>query len=172
MKGRSCLGFFGIGWTAFTLFFTVAGITTHLEGDSIGIAMAVLFGVLTFGGLAMIYKGFKSIDVSGLSTRDKERFILEIAQRHHGEVTLEEVAVDTELTARECKEVLEGLASVGSCDTWIGRHGETIYVFRGFLRDGRAHRAFDPAKGDTELEFGDLEDAQAAQAAVEASKHK
>lgn len=159
MTGRSCLGLVGILWTACCLFFATAGVTSFFEGDSIGIPMAVLFLGLSVAGVAMAYKGFKRTDPNQLSANAKERLVLEVARAHQGEVTVEELGVDTDLSVRECKLILDELAESGSCDAWVGRNGETIYVFRGFLPDGRARRSFDPIKGEVELEFADLEQA-------------
>ncbi len=163
MTGRSCLGLVGIFWTASCLFFASAGVISFFEGDSIGIPMAVLFLGLSVAGVAMVYKGFKRTDPNQLSANAKERLVLEVARAHQGEVTVEELGVDTDLSVRECKAILDELAESGSCDAWVGRNGETIYVFRGFLPDGRARRSFDPIKGEVELEFADLEHAEKAE---------
>lgn len=160
MTGRSCLGLVGIFWTAGCLFFTTAGVLSFFEGDSFGIPIAVLFLGLSVAGVAMAYKGFKRTDPNQLSANAKERLVLEVARAHQGEVTVEELGVDTDLSVRECKVILDELAESGSCDAWVGRNGETIYVFRGFLPDGRARRSFDPVKGKVELEFADLEQAE------------
>lgn len=125
--------------------------------------MAVLFLGLSVAGVAMAYKGFKRTDPNQLSANAKERLVLEVARAHQGEVTVEELGVDTDLSVRECKLILDELAESGSCDAWVGRNGETIYVFRGFLPDGRARRSFDPIKGEVELEFADLEHAEKAE---------
>jgi len=148
----------GIGWSAMCMFFVAAGIGDLLTGgDKIAGPMAIFFGLLALGGFVMMYQGFRKIDPKAMSQRDKERLILEVARSHDGELTIEELAVDTDLSAFECKEMLDILARVGTCDTWVGRHGETVYVFRGFLRDGRPKRSFDPVKGDVELQFDELQ---------------
>lgn len=168
MTGRSCLGMAGIAWSALCLFFVSAGIGDMIAGNTIGGPMAIFFGFLALGGFVMMFQGFRKVDPKAMSHRDKERLVLEIARSHDGELTIEELAVDSDLSAFECKEILDVLAEVGTCDTWVGRHGETIYVFRGFLLDGRPKRSFDPMKGDVELQFDEL----AAEEQAEARRSK
>lgn len=169
MTRRRLLGVVGILWTVASLSLaTLGALASTFYGDAIG-ATIFYFG-LAGAGVAMTYHGFKGMDPDQLSVNAKERLVLKAARANQGEMTVEELSVDTDLSVQECKTILDKLAESGSCDACVGLNFETIYVFREFLPDGRASRSLAPIKGDVELEFAELQHAEKEEKAEQSRK--
>lgn len=141
------MGFAGLSVVAVSLFFVAAAISdlfTGTDNPGVMVGMAVLFGVTAFGGGLASYLGFRKAPNKELDPRNIERTILGVARDLQGEVTVEEVALNTPLTVAECKKLLDDMVSHGAAELGLGRNDETMYVFRGFLPGGKRTRSADP----------------------------
>jgi hypothetical protein len=77
------------------------------------------------------------------SPAERERRVLQYAEREHGRVTVPEVAANCGMTIAEAKLELDRLAASGAADLRVTEHGVLVYVFAGFLSDEEKSRASD-----------------------------
>jgi hypothetical protein len=163
MAMRGCLGFSGLSVVAFSLLMIVTALGDFFTGQddpSLMIGMAIFFAVTAFGGAIATYLGFRKRKNKELDPQNIERTILGAAKQHAGEVTVEEVALHTPLTIAECKQILEDMVTHGAAEIGLGPNQETIYVFRGFLENGRRKRSYDPFAEDSNVVFEHAEQPQ------------
>lgn len=111
------------------------------ENTATGFFLAV---VCVGGGLALIRSARRAklppelrdapgVGRPALSARDIERAVLACAKQHGGRVTIAEVAVGSQLSFTEAKEVLEGLSHAGACTVDVTENGAFIYEFNGLM---------------------------------------
>jgi hypothetical protein len=118
------------------------------EDPALMFGMAVFFGVAAIAGGLATYFGFRPSYNKSLDPREIEQTLLGVARDLKGEITVEEFALHTPLTVSECKVILEKMVSDGAAEIGLGRHEETLYVFRGFLVGGKRTRSYDPFSQD------------------------
>ncbi len=160
MKYRGCLGVAGLGTVAISLFFVVSAVYELFAGiaeePGVVIGLAVFFGVAALAGGVATYFGFRPAYDKSRDPKEIERTLLGVARDLNGEVTVEEFALHTPLTVSECKTFLEKMVSEGAAEIGLGRHEETLYVFRGFLVGGKRTRSYDPfSQDETVLDLSD-----------------
>ncbi len=142
----------GLATIATSLLFIVAAIYEVVAGTAndpgISIGLAVFFGVTALAGVAATYFGFRPSYNKSSDPREIEQNLLGIARDLNGEITIEELALHTPLTVSECKALLERMVTDGAAELGFGPHQENIYVFRGFLKNGKRTRSYDPFTED------------------------
>jgi hypothetical protein len=165
---RGLLGATGIGMALVSGFFTayfigelVSGTSKNTPGTDVG--LIVMFGGLLAVGVAMAWSAFfKRPSAPGAArpgtggaggqaaspTRpptpaERERGILLLAERHHGRVTVPEVAAHCGLTIAEAKAELDRLVAARVADLQVTSGGVLVYVFPGFLSDDDKRHASD-----------------------------
>jgi hypothetical protein len=77
------------------------------------------------------------------SDAERERRVLQLAEREHGRVTVPEVATHCELTLAEAKAELDRLVLLEVAELQVTPAGVLVYVFPGFLSDEEKARATD-----------------------------
>ena len=96
--------------------------------SAVDVFLFVLLGLApTVGGFWLCYRTWQ-----GIRERKAERLealVLEMAQRHHGELTVAKLAMESELSLPEAKKVLGDLFTHGFCKMDMDEAGTIVYRF-------------------------------------------
>lgn len=138
---RKGLGLMGGGSALISLMFVVMAIANLLgmhayESKSAGVDMAllVMFSGTTVASVFLARWGFaKPLSPSQSLDKDSQiRQILSLAQRHQGELSLLEVAAETQLSLDQSKVLLEDLVTSQLAQMDIRQDGVLLYIFPEF----------------------------------------
>lgn len=177
MKYRGCLGFAGLATLAMSLFFVATAFYDLFAGTAdnpgVVIGLAVFFGIAALGGGIATYLGFRPTYKKSSDPKEIERTVLGIARDLKGEITIEELALHTPLSVSECKNLLEQMVSDGAAEIGLGPNEETMYVFRGFLVNGKRTRSYDPfSQHEVVLDLGTKADKSSPSEPSAAATHQ
>jgi len=111
------------------------GVLLDLPADAPGLHerllhLAAWFGAGGLGGYLFLHGNRQQ---RRLEREREERTLLELIAARGGRVTAVELAKDSPYSLAEVGEVLRRLCEQGACELHIGRDGQTVYVFPGFL---------------------------------------
>ena len=138
---RKGLGLIGGGSALFSLMFVAMAIANLLglqayESKSAGVdfALLILFSGTTLASFFLARWGFAKTAPPGQQLHKDEqiRLILNLAQRHQGELSLLEVAAETQLSLEQSKTLLEELVTSQLAQMDIRQDGVMLYVFPEF----------------------------------------
>lgn len=87
------------------------------------IALVLLFGGIGYVGWMLIKNNF------WLSRHKLEQRILELAQAHHGTLTVYDVALLPEVSPRAAKNALDALVHEGLATSYVNAEGTILYLF-------------------------------------------
>jgi|SoiMethySBSTD1v2_1073268.scaffolds.fasta_scaffold2469750_2 hypothetical protein len=152
---RGCLGAVGIGIALFSVFFVVSA-AVELAGGKSNTEPGVLAGLLVFFlgttvvGAILAWKMFRRHSPATvrpasqpLGEEERERRVLQFAEKEHGRVTVPEVAAHCNMSVAEAKAALDRLVTLQVADLRVTNSGVLVYVFPGFLSDDDKARAQD-----------------------------
>lgn len=112
--------------------------------DNVGGALivGVFMAFVGVAGLILIATGLKKPEGGFHVNQALERRVLGIAREHGGRLTVSELALETELTIDQSRQVLQHLEHREAVRTHLSDHGDIVYVFGGLTVDKAA--AIDP----------------------------
>lgn len=139
---RKGLGLIGGGSALFSLMFVAMAIANLLgmqayDSKSAGVdfALLILFSGTSLASVFLARWGFARPTAPGLQLHKDEqiRLILNLAKRHAGELSLLEVAAETQLSLDQSKVLLEELVTSQLAQMDIRSDGVMLYVFPEFM---------------------------------------
>jgi hypothetical protein len=107
----------------------VAGIVIGLCITVIAWLFRASDGAVGNGAVADAAPGSTAQSAPSAVDSDDERAVLRLAAEHAGEVTIAGVAMQTELSLDDARDLLEGLHDRGFCERTRTEQGATIYRF-------------------------------------------
>jgi hypothetical protein len=136
---RKGLGVLGVVSSLFSLMFVVFAIADLIGGNDktgpdILIGLLVFFAGTCIASAFLARWGFQASKPPGLELGKDEsiRQILRMAQHQQGELSLLEVAAETQLSIDQSKELLEDLVASRLAQMHIRQDGVMLYVFPEF----------------------------------------
>src|SRR6266487_3648391 len=104
-----------------------------LEGTSkyslvTDMVLTILFGILPLACSVGLYKRIRRA-VTRRTVEDSEKIVLQLAQKHHGALTVVDVAANSALTLEQAKETLDQLNSKGINEMDVSDAGIIVYKF-------------------------------------------
>lgn len=113
-------------------------------GDNVSgmIGLLVIFGFTAFLSAILLVKAFRGAAEEAKAsefsvTREWERRILEVARTHQGELSVAQLAVDTNLTIEESRLALDTMIERGAANLEVSEYGDTFYQFPTFVPKDR-----------------------------------
>ena len=105
-----------------------------LEGTSnyslvTDVLLTTLFGILPIVSSVRLYKRIRQA-VARRMVEDSEKIVLQLAQQHHGTLTVVDVAANSALTVEQAKETLDQLNLKSFNEMDVSETGTIVYKFR------------------------------------------
>ncbi len=121
----------------FSSFFVIASVGDLFNPEEVETELSVIMGLFVFfsataaTGIYMFIGGRKKY-LAGVHEK-KERVILKKIAEKNGQLTPEEIAVDSDISLNEAREILNDMCSRGAGELRITGEGNQVYHFFGFV---------------------------------------